>query len=84
MPRGNDKFLVDLVHGISPKQAFFLVWAGIVGIFVAMMYAHYRRTTRRNFKGPGDDSVPPARVDARRLADGAADKRMTVRKNENR
>ena len=50
------------------KQVFFSVWFFIVGVFVLLMVAFYRKNTRSNFRKP-QDGPPPRKinVDARRL-----------------
>lgn len=55
----SEKFLVSLVHSFSHRQLFFIVWTAIVGVFVLLMYAHYRKRTQRNFR-QGDVKYPPS------------------------
>jgi hypothetical protein len=62
-----NRFLVDLVRGISHKQLFFSLWFAIVALFVSLMIAYYRKNTRRNFRSPRDGIARRVDVHARRL-----------------
>ncbi len=75
----SQKFLVQILEGMDKKTLFFSVWGLIVGFTVFVMWMNYRRTTRRNFRSPGEGG-PKIRVDARRLP-GAGDTgtQLTVR-----
>lgn len=79
MKHDNSKFLVELLHGLTHKQIFFLLWFGIVAIFVMLMISFYRKNTRRNFRGPADGAGPRISVDTRRLgAEGKVSKAVVM------
>ena len=77
----NNKFLVNLLGNLNGKQLFFVVWAAIVGGFILMMMAYYRKYTRSNFRRPEDGVGPRVNVDARRLVDHSANKKVVSTDN---
>ena len=62
----DNKFLVNLVKGLSKQQVFFFFWFMIASFFALLIYSYYRKNTRRNFRSPLDAGRAP-RVDIRRL-----------------
>lgn len=78
----SQKFLVQILEGMDKKTLFFGVWGFIVGFTVLVMWLQYRKTTRRNFRGPGEGDGPRVRVDARRLgASGSQSTQLTVKES---
>jgi len=65
-----DKFLVDLLNSLSHKQWFFLIWLGVVSIFVYLIMAYFKRYTRRNFRAPEDGPAPRFDIYSKRLQGG--------------
>ncbi len=80
MTRNNNKFLVNLLSGLTSKQIFFTVWIVITGAFVLMMLAYYRKVTRSNFRAPGDPG-PRIDVNLRKLGTGGEGKQVVVAKD---
>jgi len=68
---------------LTHKQIFFSIWLVIVGIFVALMVAYYRRNTRSNFRRPGDAPAPKIYIDAKRLGNNAGGN-LSVQKDDKR
>ncbi len=63
----NNKFMVKLLSGVTPELVFALGWASIGVFFLAVVIAHQRKVTRRNFRGLDDGQKRPPSVTPRRF-----------------
>jgi hypothetical protein len=73
----DNRFLVNLVHGLTRQQAFFIVWFFIAGFFCLLMIAYYRKNTRSNFRR--DRAGKKISVDARRIGTDSQNKDLTLK-----
>jgi hypothetical protein len=67
MKSDSSKFLVNFLNGFTHTQLFFAFWGGIVFGFVFLFYSYYKKSTKRNFRAPGQGTGPHIPVNQPRI-----------------